>query len=172
MLFEKGLRKKFIVPLFLLTAILIYRLSVILQTLIPIHSRSIWDPRCFLLFRLLALRGFIQSKRSRKEINGPRHSDILIAKKAKILKMLYWIFNREKDIPYTSQVKYLPLPIPTYDLFSASSQSGGGKYRLYRGSSGVYFDQHVENSSNDATLGIEFGGGAYFDVGLTYTTAI
>ena len=74
-------------------------------------------------------------------------------------------FNREKDIPYNDQIKYLPIPIPTYDLFSASSQDGGGQYRLYRGSSGVYFDPRAENKSNDFTLGIEIGGGAYFDVG-------
>ncbi|HEY8895759.1 MAG TPA: hypothetical protein VIM79_13130 [Niastella sp.] len=74
-------------------------------------------------------------------------------------------FNREKDIPYNDQIKYLPIPIPTYDLFSASSQDGGGQYRLYRGSSGVYFDPRAENKSNDFTLGLEIGGGAYFDVG-------
>lgn len=74
-------------------------------------------------------------------------------------------FNREKDIPYNSQIKYLPIPVPTYDLFSASSQDGGGQYRLYRGSSGVLFDQRVGNTSNDFSLGIEIGAGAYFDVG-------
>lgn len=74
-------------------------------------------------------------------------------------------FNREKDIPYNDQIKYLPIPIPTYDMFSASSQDGGGQYRLYRGSSGVFFDPRAENKSNDFTLGVEIGGGAYFDVG-------
>jgi len=74
-------------------------------------------------------------------------------------------FNREKDIPFSNEVKYLPIPVPTYDLFSASSQDGSGQYRLYRGSSGVFFDQRTENSSNDFSLGIEVGAGAYFDVG-------
>jgi hypothetical protein len=73
--------------------------------------------------------------------------------------------NREKDIPYNDQIKYLPIPVPTYDLFSASSQDGGGQYRLFRGSSGIFFDQRAENKSNDFTLGLEIGGGAYFDVG-------
>ncbi|MGN6293128.1 MAG: hypothetical protein ACTHMV_10325 [Chitinophagaceae bacterium] len=74
-------------------------------------------------------------------------------------------FNREKDVPFHSQVKYLPIPVPTYDLFSATSQDGAGQYRIYRGSSGVFFDQRTENTSNDFSLGIEGGAGAYFDVG-------
>ncbi|WP_207516017.1 hypothetical protein [Longitalea luteola] len=74
-------------------------------------------------------------------------------------------FNREKDIAYNNQIKYLPIPIPTYDLFSASSQDGGGQYRLYRGSSGVFFDQRSGNTANEFKLGLEVGGGALFDVG-------
>ena len=73
--------------------------------------------------------------------------------------------NREKDIPFTNQVKYLPIPIPTYDLFNANSQDGSGQYRLYRGSSGVFFDQKTENTSVSASLGIELGAGTYVDVG-------
>lgn len=74
-------------------------------------------------------------------------------------------FNREKDIPYSSQVNYLPIPIPTYDLFNATSQDGSGQYRLYRGSSGVFFDPKKENTSIEGQLGIEIGAGTYFDVG-------
>jgi hypothetical protein len=74
-------------------------------------------------------------------------------------------FNREKDIPYNDQIKYLPIPVPTYDLFSATSQDGGGQYRLFRGSSGVFFDQRTGTTSNDVTLGLEIGGGQWFDVG-------
>ncbi len=74
-------------------------------------------------------------------------------------------FNREKDIPYSSQVKYLPIPVPAYDLFTAASQDGGGQYRLYRGSSGVFFDQKTETTSDNLSIGIEAGGGTYFDIG-------
>jgi hypothetical protein len=74
-------------------------------------------------------------------------------------------FNREKDIPYSNEVKYLPIPIPTYDLFSATSQDGGGQYRLYRGSSGVFFDPKTETKSDNLSLGIEFGAGLFFDAG-------
>ncbi len=73
--------------------------------------------------------------------------------------------NREKDIPYSNQVKYLPIPIPTYDLFSATSQDGSGQYRAYRGSSGVYFDKKTESLNEDFSAGIELGAGWFFDVG-------
>ncbi|WP_121356784.1 hypothetical protein [Flavisolibacter nicotianae] len=73
--------------------------------------------------------------------------------------------NREKDIPYNQKINYLPIPVPTNDLFSVSSQVGGGQYRIYRGSSGVFFDAQSEGVSNDASLGLELGFGSYFDVG-------
>lgn len=74
-------------------------------------------------------------------------------------------FNREKDIPYNKDVNYLPIPVPTNDLFMATSQDGAGQYRAYRGSSGVLFDHKSEGRSNDYSLGIEVGAGGYFDVG-------
>lgn len=74
-------------------------------------------------------------------------------------------FNREKDIPYSKKVKYIPIPVPTYDMFSATSQDGSGQYRLFRGSSGVYFDPKTETVSDNLSLGIEVGAGTYFDVG-------
>src|SRR4030095_9639267 len=74
-------------------------------------------------------------------------------------------FNREKDIPYMKQVKYLPIPVPTYDLFTATSQDGSGQYHAYQGSSGIFFDPKTETKSVSGSLGIEFGGGAYFDAG-------
>lgn len=74
-------------------------------------------------------------------------------------------FNREKDIPYSNAINYLPVPIPTNDLFVATSQDGVGQYRAYRGSSGVLFDHESEGKSNDYQLGIEFGAGAWVDAG-------
>lgn len=74
-------------------------------------------------------------------------------------------FNREKDIPYSKKVKYLPIPVPTYDMFSANSQDGGGQYRLYRGSSGVFFDPKTKTTSDNLSLGIELGAGFYWDAG-------
>ncbi|HEV7782327.1 MAG TPA: hypothetical protein VGO58_13730 [Chitinophagaceae bacterium] len=74
-------------------------------------------------------------------------------------------FNREKDIPYSKSVNYLPVPVPTYDLFVASSQEGAGQYRAYKGSSGILFDPKTENKSFDASLGVEIGVFNWFDLG-------
>lgn len=74
-------------------------------------------------------------------------------------------FNREKEIPYNPQVSYLPIPIPTYDLYTAASQDGSGQYRSYKGSSGVFFDNRVKTKNEDFSLGIEVGVGTYFDLG-------
>lgn len=80
--------------------------------------------------------------------------------------------NREKDIPYSKDVKYIPIPVPSYDLFTASSQDGGGQYHVYRGSSGVFFDPRTETDNKNYQLGIELGAGTYFDLGadLYYQT--
>ncbi|WP_315820235.1 hypothetical protein [Paraflavitalea speifideaquila] len=56
-------------------------------------------------------------------------------------------FNREKDIPYSPEVSYLPIPVPTNDLFMATSQGGVGQYRAYRGSSGILFDHKSEGAA-------------------------
>ena len=74
--------------------------------------------------------------------------------------------NREKDIPYSKQVKYLPIPIPTNDFFTASSQDGGGQYRAYRGSSGIFFDRHTKSVNEDNTAAVELGAGLFFDAGV------
>lgn len=74
-------------------------------------------------------------------------------------------FNREKDIPYSNAINYLPVPIPTNDLFVATSQNGSGQYRAYRGSSGVFFDHQSQGKSNSFQLGLEFGAGLYADAG-------
>jgi hypothetical protein len=73
--------------------------------------------------------------------------------------------NREKDIPYSKDVNYLPIPVPTNDFFNVSSQVGGGQYRIYRGSTGVFFDDRTAGIADDLSLGIELGFGTYFDIG-------
>ncbi len=74
-------------------------------------------------------------------------------------------FNREKDIPYSKEVSYIPVPIPTNDLFVATSQAGGGQYRISRNSHGVFFDPSVTSKGNDASFGLEAGFGLNWDIG-------
>lgn len=113
----------------------------------------------------IGVTGFYSKQEVKEPFKSTPAYGFLHSEKGKDVPEALLDLNREKDIPYNNQVKYLPVPVPTYDLFSASSQDGGGQYRLYRGSAGVFFDPRVENSSNDFSLGIEVGGGAYFDVG-------
>jgi len=75
-------------------------------------------------------------------------------------------FNRENDIPYQEGVPYLPIPVNTADIFNASSQQGGGQYKLYRNGSGVFFDHRGVNKSFSASLGIEIGAGNIFQGGV------
>lgn len=74
-------------------------------------------------------------------------------------------FNREKDVSYNEDIKAIPVPVPTYDLYSATSQNGAGQYRLFQGGSGVFFDQRVETNSDNVSFGVEAGAGNYIDLG-------
>lgn len=75
-------------------------------------------------------------------------------------------FNREKDIPYTPEVKTTPIPVPTNDLFSVSGQFGGGQYKAVRNSPGIFFDKKTKTTNNNFTAGVELGFGNYFDIGV------
>ena len=122
-------------------------------------------PEAFIAFVGLGVTGFYSKQSISKRTRFSPAFGYMYSERGKDEPEALMDFNREKDIPYSNEVKYLPIPVPTYDLFSANSQDGSGQYRLYRGSSGVFFDQKNENTSDDVSLGIEVGGGAYFDVG-------
>jgi hypothetical protein len=122
-------------------------------------------PELFVAFPGIGVSGFYSKQTISKKIRFSPAFGYMYSEKGKDNMEALMDLNREKDIPFSNQVKYLPIPIPTYDLFSANSQDGSGQYRLYRGSSGIFFDQKTENTSDDVTLGIEAGAGTYFDVG-------
>ena len=75
-------------------------------------------------------------------------------------------FNRENDIPYQDGVPYLPMPVATADLFTASSQQGMNQYKIYRNGSGVVFDHKGVNNSFSGSLGVEIGAGNIFQGGV------
>jgi len=75
-------------------------------------------------------------------------------------------FNREKDNPYNEAVPYLPLPVPTYDLFTVANQQDVSQYRVFRNGSGIFFDPKSEDRNIDASLGVEVGAGGYFQAGV------
>lgn len=122
-------------------------------------------PEFFVAFAGLGVTGFSSKQKNAETIKKLPAYGYLHSEKGKDNPDALLDVNREKDIPYSSVIKYLPIPVPTYDLFSASSQDGGGQYRAHRGSSGVYFDPETEAKSTSYSVGLEVGAGTYFDVG-------
>ncbi len=121
-------------------------------------------PEVWVVLLGLGVSGFYSEQKVEKFRSAPAYG-FLNSEKGKNVSDALLDFNREKDIPYSKKVKYLPIPVPTYDMFSANSQDGGGQYRLYRGSSGIFFDPKTKTTSDSYSLGIEVGAGGYWDVG-------
>ena len=88
----------------------------------------------------------------------------LYAEKGKDDKNALMDFMREKENPVIPELKNLPLPIATPDIFGYTSQAGSGEFRLFRNSTGVFFDntteEVTENSSNSVELGVGWFGHA------------
>ncbi|MFD0794730.1 hypothetical protein ACFQZX_13975 [Mucilaginibacter litoreus] len=76
-------------------------------------------------------------------------------------------FIREKDVPVTPGLPKLAVPVALPDLFTYSSQTGSGQFRLFRGGTGIYFDAKTENTTNADSYGFEAGFGAYFHGGAS-----
>lgn len=136
----------------------------------PMKSNSFtfsmhYGPEVYVVFAGFGVSGFYSKQKLAQNILKKPAYGFMFSQKGKNDLNAILDINREKDIPYHSQIKYMPIPIPTYDLFSGGSQDGGGQYRLYGGSSGVFFDGKKETVGNDYSVGIEAGGGTYFDVG-------
>ena len=77
-------------------------------------------------------------------------------------------FTREKESMVIPEMPNLAVPIATPDLFSYTSQAGSGQFRLYRGGTGILFDNKAEDENQTQTLGFDAGLGAYWHGGVTY----
>ncbi|WP_214073227.1 hypothetical protein [Mucilaginibacter sp. dw_454] len=77
-------------------------------------------------------------------------------------------FIRENDNPVIPTIPNIAIPIPMPDSWSYTSQSGSGQFRLYRGGSGIFFDNQSEDGSTVSTLGGDIGLGSWFHGGVTY----
>ncbi|WP_276480269.1 hypothetical protein [Paraflavitalea pollutisoli] len=75
---------------------------------------------------------------------------------------------REKENPIIPELPNLAVPVATPDLFSYTSQAGTGQFRLYRGGSGILFDNEATDESLNQTLGLDggFGFGVHTGVNL------
>lgn len=91
----------------------------------------------------------------------------LYAERGKSQKNAIMDFTREKDNPIIPGLPNLALPVYTPDLFSYTSQTGSGQFRLYRGGSGAFFDNQVSDVSGVTTLGGDIGFGYIAHAGVT-----
>ena len=75
-------------------------------------------------------------------------------------------FIREKENPAIPELPNLAMPIHTPDIFSYNSQTGSGQFRLYRGGTGIFYDNKAVDRSTTRTFGadIGWGFGAHFGV--------
>jgi hypothetical protein len=77
-------------------------------------------------------------------------------------------FTREKDNPVIPELPDLAVPVFTPDVFSFTSQTGSGQFRLYRGGSGAFFDNSAVDESGVTSLGGDIGYGFIAHGGVTY----
>ncbi|MBX7224459.1 MAG: hypothetical protein K1X55_00380 [Chitinophagales bacterium] len=68
-------------------------------------------------------------------------------------------FNRENDGEIHKDMKNLPNPILTYDVFSLTGQGVGGMFRPYRSDVGVLSDMPAKSNTYGGTLAIDIAAG-------------
>lgn len=107
--------------------------------------------------------------KSVREVSEPVKKNVaygfLYAEQGKSRENALMDFMREKDNPVIPELRNLPLPVATPDIWSYSSQTGGGQFKLYRNGTGVFFDNQTGDYSDNVSLSTEFGAGAYFHGG-------
>ncbi|WP_205509785.1 hypothetical protein [Longitalea arenae] len=92
----------------------------------------------------------------------------LYAERAKRLPNAMMDFLREKESMIMPELPNLAAPVATHDIFAYTSQGGSGQFRLYRGGSGIFFDNQAVDESTTQTLGFDAGIGGYAHGGVTY----
>ncbi len=117
------------------------------------------------------LGGGYTGYRSIRAISAPVHKNpeygFLYAERGKNNPNAVMDFIREKENPIIIELPNLALPVQTPDLFTYTSQGGGGQFRLYRGGTGAYFDNTAGDTTTQQTLGFDAGFGAYAHGGVT-----
>lgn len=91
----------------------------------------------------------------------------MYAERGKNEKAALMDFIRENENPIIPELPNLAIPVHLPDLFSYTSQNSSGQFRLYRGGTGVFFDNEVADESTVSTKGFDAGLGAYAHGGVT-----
>lgn len=76
-------------------------------------------------------------------------------------------FIREKDNPIIPEIPNIAVPVHTPDLWSYDGQTGAGQFKLYRGGTGIFFDNQSSDVADVGTIGADIGIGSYAHGGLT-----
>ena len=101
-----------------------------------------------------------------QQIFNPAYG-FLYAERGKNQKNAIMDFTREKENPIIPEIPNLALPVFTPDLFTFTSQTGAGEFRLYRGGSGAFFDNQVSDVNGVTSLGGDLGVGFIGHGGVT-----
>jgi hypothetical protein len=112
--------------------------------------------------------GYVTAKAIKNKTVNKKGFGFLYAERGKSLPDALMDYKREMDNPVIPQIPNLALPVHMPDLYSFSSHTGGGQFRLYRGGTGVFFDDKSEEGTDNYTMGFDLGGGGYFHGGVTF----
>lgn len=74
-------------------------------------------------------------------------------------------FHRAQDGPQTDDIPNLPIPQLDFDIYNLAGPGLSGSFQLKRGDLGLASNRKSFSSSNDASIGGEYGSGSYAHVG-------
>lgn len=126
-----------------------------------------YGPAAVGLFAGVGVTGYGTKREISRDTMYNRTYGFMYAEKGKGVKDAMVDFMREKDNPIIPELKNLALPIATPDVFSYSSQAGGGQLKLFRNGTGVFFDNETHDISDNKSVSAEFGAGTYMHGGVS-----
>jgi hypothetical protein len=111
--------------------------------------------------------GYVNVREVKERVVKKPAYGFLYAERGKDVPEALMDFTREKDNIIIPELPNLAVPVHTPDLFSFSSQTGFGQFRLYRGGTGILFDDLTKDESKSISGGVDYGFGAYFHGGVS-----
>lgn len=118
----------------------------------------------------ITFRGFYSNQKLKYKSETVFAFGYMNSEQGKLNKRALLDFNREKDGAYIKNATpNLPIPVPTYDMFSAQGHGIGGAFRAYRSDWGLVHDPYIENNSGNASGGYDWGLGGGVKGGINVT---
>ncbi len=79
-------------------------------------------------------------------------------------------FHRSNDMPQSEDIPNLATPQLDFDIYTVAGPGLSGSLQLKRGDFGVVSDRRSFSNSNDNTIGVELGAGAFTHIGGDITS--